>query len=198
MGIIHWPQSSRGGVVMSDKLTMFWVLGLPGAGKSLFVRHVCNPAYKGDDYEFGAIMQSDAQVICFDSLRRALGHEYHASTEPVVNAAACLMARAALYEGRDVLIDESITTPGIAVDLAAIADDFDARLHIFHIDPPEARCWDNRVPAGFPVSAFKRKVLEWREHGPSILGLGYSVQTLEPVWSVANGMLFVSKDGESA
>lgn len=142
-----------------EKPSLTLILGLPGSGKS---RYVSATGY-ADHHR--------TTVINFDSLRMALGHVYHRSTEPHVNAMAYAMVRVAMHEGRDVVVDESITELHIAATLAEIAGEFQACLRIVHIDTPAAVCRARRVPNGFPEDDFNRKILEWECDGELIKAL---------------------------
>lgn len=180
---------------MSDR-TVYLVLGLPGAGKSSFVKVAFGES--GTNYlsPLNGCLRLNTQSIAFDSLRRAFGHEYLPATEPMVNAVAFAMARAALIEGRDVLVDESITVPHIVQEFAAIAKAYNAKLHIFHLNTPVNECRARRIPLGFPEADFIRKTGEWSIYGPGILALADTVVTVahesvsecdEPTFVVAGG-----------
>lgn len=148
---------------MTAPLEMLLVLGLPGSGKSTYVQS-----------RFGSGTQG-TELICFDKLRRAYGHAYHTATEPHVNAVACTLARVALIHGWGVVIDESITVPGLAMDLVSVAREYGARVRITHVCAPVETCRANRVPHVMPASDFERKLAEWQMWGKFILSLGDDV-----------------------
>ncbi len=153
---------------MNAPLDMLLVLGLPGAGKSTYMRRHIDSQYPGN------------MVITFDTLRKALGHVYHVSTEPMVNALACMMARVAFMSGRNVYVDESITIPGVAMDLVAMGREFEARIRMVHIAAPVAACRAARVPEYMTESEFDRKLTEWQTWGKYILSLADSLETIQP------------------
>lgn len=140
-------------------MTVTLILGLPGAGKS----HCADVLMRNIN---------SGLLIRFDSIRRALGHEYHKSAEPAVDFVACTMLRVGLIEGRDVVVDESITTYPLALALAEIAREYGAKVEILLIDTPESQCRANRIPNGFPEADFNRKVAEWANDREHILALG--------------------------
>lgn len=154
---------------MSAQPEMLLVIGLPGSGKSSYIRH-----------RFGGL-GAGYEIICFDEMRRAFGHAYHHTTEQLVNAVACTMARVSFMRGHDVVIDESITVPGLAMDLAGVASECGARVRILHICTPVETCRANRVPHVMPASDFERKLAEWQMWGKFILSLGEDVCHLERV-----------------
>lgn len=154
---------------MNSPLEMLLVLGLPGSGKSTYVQRQMERSWKG------------SELICFDELRRALGHAYHVTTEQHVNAVACTVARVAFMRGRDVVIDESITVPGLAMDLVGVAREYGALVRIRHISTPVDACRANRVPHVMPAADFERKLTEWQMWGKFILSLGDEMRNLEPV-----------------
>ena len=139
--------------------TLTLILGLPGAGKSHYADTLMRHTASG-------------LLVRFDSIRRALGHEYHKSTEPAVDFVACTMTRVGLMEGRDVVVDESITEYALASALVEIAREYGAKVQIVHVNTPVGICRANRVPHGFPEADFDRKVAEWGQDGARILGLG--------------------------
>lgn len=154
---------------MNTPLEMILVLGLPGSGKTTYIQRQYGSGWKGNE------------LICFDELRRALGHAYHVTTEQHVNSVACTMARVGFMRGRDVVIDESITVPGLAMDLVGVAREYGALVRIRHICTPVETCRANRVPNVMPASDFERKLSEWQTWGKYILSLGDYVDHLEMV-----------------
>ena len=150
-------------------LEMLLVIGLPGSGKSTYVQRQMARSWNG------------SELICVDELRMAFGHAYHSSTEPQVNALACAMARVAFMRGRDVVIDESVTVPGLAMDLVGVAREYGALVRIRHISAPVETCRANRVPRVMPAADFERKLTEWQMWGKFILSLGDETRNLEPV-----------------
>lgn len=152
---------------MSAPLDMMFVLGLPGSGKSTYMERHMAPACPGN------------MVICFDTLRRGFGHAYHTSTEPMVNALACAMARTAFMSGKNVYVDESITVPGVAMDLVTVGRECNARIHMVHLSAPVPTCRANRVPHVMPATDFERKLAEWQMWGKFILSLADSVEYVD-------------------
>lgn len=150
----------------SFRLTL--VLGLPGSGKSTFVDVNLAHQWAGD------------QLIRFDAIRQAMGQNYCPNTEPLVNAVACIMARIAFTEGRGVVVDESITVPGVAMDLVGIAREFEAGVEIVHLSTPVHECRAKRVPSYMSEAEFERKVCEWGAHGKQILELADKTVCLTP------------------
>lgn len=153
----------------TSALSMVLVTGLPGSGKSSYIRANLNHAWAGNT------------LICFDTLRKAFGHVYHRSTEPQVNALACSMVRVAFMEGRDVVVDESITTPGVAMDLIGVAREFKALVRLVHLVTPVDVCRQRRVPAYMPEADFDRKLGEWAMYGKLIMSLADERINLEIV-----------------
>lgn len=148
--------------------TLTLVLGLPGAGKSQYADALMQQQTRQQMRQHMA----SGLLVRFDSIRRALGHEYHKSAEPAVDFVACTMVRVGLMEGRDVLVDESITEYALASALVEIAREYGARVSLVHINTPVGICRANRVPHGFPEADFDRKMAEWGQDGARILGLG--------------------------
>lgn len=151
-----------------SRLKMFIVLGLPGAGKSTFIKSVFNGQAEEPCTD---LVRADSQRICFDSLRAAFGHVYSQATEVMVHAVACAMARAAFHEGRDVVVDEAITDTYLAGQLAEAAREYGATIHMAVINRPVEECLAARVPYGFPEKDFTRKAREWRHNQAGILTL---------------------------
>lgn len=156
--------------------SMSFVLGLPGAGKSEFLA-ACVIGAKPTNLATGVIGMRH-RLISFDHIRKALGHEYHAAAELTVLATACIMARVALWEGEDVIVDESITLPHVAGELVAVAREFSAPVTMIHIPTPEHVCWERREDTDFPPADFGRKVREWEANRDAILGMADSMHTL--------------------
>ncbi|GAB7080909.1 AAA family ATPase [Megalodesulfovibrio paquesii] len=157
------------------KRQMIFVLGLPGAGKSRYVeQHFAN--------------RGGVSVICFDLLRRAMGHEYHRSVEPAVEFLACTMARVGLSMGHTVVLDESITDPSLAAALVDIAREHEAGVAMVYLDTPVQQCRDRRVPHGFPEADFDRKVAAWGAHGRTILRLADTLATIRPLAGTVGGV----------
>lgn len=154
---------------MSSPLEMLFVLGLPGAGKSTYVASL------------PAIESTANTIICFDMLRKALGHIYHHSTEPQVNAYACVMARLALMSGKNAVIDESITTPGIAIDLTRIGREFNATIQMHYLTTAPEVCRASRVPEFMSAAEFGRKLGEWQLWSKHILHLADTVKVVDPL-----------------
>lgn len=159
---------------MNSPLEMQLVIGLPGSGKSTYIQRRFGSGGYGKVW-------TGYELICFDELRRALGHAYHVTTEQHVNYVACTLARVAFMRGRDVVVDESITVPGLAMDLAGVAREYGARVRIVHICAPVEECRANRVPHVMPAADFERKLAEWQTWGKFILSLGDDVCHLETV-----------------
>lgn len=155
---------------LTTSMEMILVIGLPGAGKSSYVQSMLEHNWKG------------SELICFDELRRALGHAYHATTEPHVQAVACTLARLAFMRGRDVVVDESITMPGVAMDLVSIAREYSALVRMRHICTPVDVCRANRVPHAMPAADFDRKLGEWQMWGKFILNLCDEKRNLEGLY----------------
>lgn len=154
---------------MGASLDMNLIIGLPGAGKSTYVDA---QFLTGGGYD---------ELIRFDELRRAFGHAYHAATEQHVCAVACTMARVAFMRGRGVVVDESVTTPGVAMDLVGVAREYGARVRMLHICAPVDACRASRVPQVMPEADFERKLAEWQMWGKYILSLADVVLHLNNV-----------------
>ncbi|WP_027188873.1 AAA family ATPase [Desulfovibrio cuneatus] len=147
--------------------TVTLVLGLPGAGKSTYVAW---ERAKG---------KLPGTLLRFDALRKAMGHEYHPGLEPMVNAVACVMLRTALLQGESVVVDESITTLHVAQELVAAAKENNAQVHMLFLTTPLETCMANRIPNGFPLADFQRKLREWDVDGQRILALADMVEMQE-------------------
>lgn len=145
--------------------TMTLLLGLPGAGKSSYAKKY--------------LPSANYDLIVFDELRQVYGHDYHASTEPQVNALGLALARLALCKKHSVIIDESITTPGLAMDLASLAKEFGAKLRVIYLPTPVETCRLRRVPKYMPSADFERKLSGWQTWGKYILSLADSVEVVD-------------------
>lgn len=142
------------------------VFGLPGAGKSTYIKQFV-PSPSLDDIH-----------IEFDSIRRMFGIVYAEYIEPAVWGMALAAVEAALFSGRTVFIDESITMAanmGLIHDLAKRTG---AELHGVVIDTPSYTCWQNRKDTGFPQHDFERKLHEWTHNKAAILCMCDSVEFL--------------------
>lgn len=147
------------------KPVMHFVLGPPGAGKSTFA-----------DELLARSLPRNTQLIRFDALRRAYGHVYCHALEPTIHATAGVIARMAFVDGRDVLIDESITLQIHAAQLAVEVRAVGGRIVMYVLDVPENVCRERRIPQGFPVGDFNRKVHEWEAYAEAILILADEVR----------------------
>lgn len=157
----------------ADPLTLNFVVGLPGAGKSRFVDGL-GLAAPWSDISSGFVSLRTA-LVRYDSIRKALGHVYCPASEPYVHAVACTMARTAFLDRYDVLIDESLTQISWAADLVNIAVEYGAQVHMAHIATAADICRSNRIPFGFPEADFDRKLVEWVRDGEVILGMADAV-----------------------
>lgn len=165
-----------------DALTLKVILGLPGAGKTNFIQHLFGNLPGNEGGEFFGSAHPNTQIICFDSLRLAFGHVFHLPLEPVVHSTAGTIARMAFVEKRHVLIDESVTTYALADQLASCARAFNAEIIMYVMQTSESVCRARRVPYGFPVADFDRKVREWSNHGKAILSLADKITYVPENW----------------
>lgn len=130
-----------------------FVLGLPGAGKSSYIKEnvYCS------------------NVICFDEVRKSFGHVFSMAVEPDVLAFACRLLRLNLMKGEDTVIDESITTLSFIAELVLVARAYKAKVEIIYLATPVDVCRKRRVPNYMPEEEFDRKLTEWRTYGSEIL-----------------------------
>lgn len=140
-------------------LTMTILLGLPGAGKS---------TYTANRYHSP---KPDRLIITMDTLRRAWGYRYAEHIEVDVLMLTLAMAHYALKTGRNVIIDESVTSLTPAYALAAMAHKHGAAVEMVEIVTSPETCWKRREPTGFPRQSFERKLRQWRDNRDTILAL---------------------------
>lgn len=141
------------------KPTLILILGLPGAGKSTFVKKQVTTEYT-------------RLVINMDDLRLAYGHRYEESLEPAVTQLTYHMVVTALSQGHNVVIDESITDFDLAAALVAVGHGNDAEVVMVELDTPTDVCWSRREKTGFLRDEFVKKQQEWAENREAIIELG--------------------------
>ena len=140
-------------------LTMTIMLGLPGAGKSTYVKQrFTNPEPK-------------RLVICMDDLRLAFGYEYEEKLEPDVLELTCAMLHSAFAGGYNVVIDESVTHIITATRLVEVARMWNVTVEMIEVVTSSHVCWQRRKQSDFPMLSFQRKQAEWRSHKNTIRAL---------------------------
>lgn len=143
------------------KHTLTLILGLPGAGKSTYVKH-----------RFPMNPTRPRLVICMDDLRKAYGYVYNEELEDDILALVILMAGRAFKQGYDVVIDESITCLNVAKRLVTLARIRRVKVRMVELRTPTAICFFHRVGYnGFPLGAFEKKRREWKKNREAILAL---------------------------
>ena len=139
--------------------TLVIMMGLPGSGKSTYVRKHLVP--------------QGFQVVCPDAIRLAHGHHYLAHMEPLIHATAAMQARQHMLMGLPVVIDESTTKGQHFQRWKWLAEDFGYEVRLVYMDTDTDLCHERRAtetPA-FPQEVIDRKRDELGRNWSFILDL---------------------------
>ena len=136
--------------------TLYIMLGLPGSGKSHYVKEVLVP--KG------------VQVICADDVRLAHGHRFYGPLESQIHGMLYTLTRAHMIRGLDVVIDEAITRASYVQRWTRLAKDMGYAIKIIYLNVPKTICMERRVAIqpDFPMEIIDMKEAELTRNLASI------------------------------
>ncbi len=151
-----------------QKGKLFFAVGLPRSGKSSWCRTWSYEPVCHSSLHFYS-WQKPRVVVSGDDFRRAIhGHAYIKEAEGLVFASMDIAAKALLFSGFDVIIDETSTTESSILRYLRI--DMDAE-PVF-IDTPEAVCIERALATGKeylvgPIQRMSRQLAELKKDWPA-------------------------------